>query len=369
MNENEQRLQVGRHRQQQRSHLGRRLGIATLVAIFGAGTALVGSALASSTTPSSTTCIGTTPDAEGNVVLNCVVPMPSASTVTLPAPDPSTVTETVTKTVTVTAPASTVPPMTTTPPPTTTPPSTTRFPDASNTGVPDGVSLTNSGSITVRTNGAVISGLHVTGTIDVYASNVTIRNTWITGSGYWAIAARGSSLLVEDVTIDGTADQGINNINGGNLVVRRADISGGADGISSNHGVIEDSYLHDPRSRAGDHTDMIQSLAGPRAGESLMIRHNTIINTNEQTSAVALFQDYSTPQHDTTIENNYLAGGGYTLYGGDGPDGIPYNIKILNNVFGRTPAAQYGPVAYWNGAGPGNVWSGNVWSDGKLVTP
>ena len=46
-----------------------------------------------------------------------------------------------------------------------------------NVGVPAGTTLTPSGSITVSTPGNVISGLNVTGEIDVNANNVTIRNT------------------------------------------------------------------------------------------------------------------------------------------------------------------------------------------------
>ena len=52
------------------------------------------------------------------------------------------------------------------------------FPDASNTGVPEGVELQSSGSINVTQDGAVIDAMHVRGEI-VPANNVTIRNTLI----------------------------------------------------------------------------------------------------------------------------------------------------------------------------------------------
>jgi hypothetical protein len=51
------------------------------------------------------------------------------------------------------------------------------FPDPTNTGVPLGVRLVPSGSLRITQPGAVVSGLLVTGTIDVQASNVTIENT------------------------------------------------------------------------------------------------------------------------------------------------------------------------------------------------
>jgi hypothetical protein len=103
-----------------------------------------------------------------------------------------------------------------------------------------------------------------------------------------------------------------------------------------------------------------------------VIRHNTVINTLDQTAAVALFQDFGV-QHDAIIERNLLAGGGYALYAGAGAKGTSYNIKVIGNVFSREvyrASGQYGPVAYWDKNGSGNVWQGNVWADtGKPVTP
>ena len=51
------------------------------------------------------------------------------------------------------------------------------YPDPTNTGVPAGVPLVASGSLTINQPGTVVSGLQVTGSIDVLASNVTIENT------------------------------------------------------------------------------------------------------------------------------------------------------------------------------------------------
>lgn len=50
-------------------------------------------------------------------------------------------------------------------------------PCVATTGVPAGTTLTPSGSLTITTNGTVINGLDVTGTITVKANNVTIKNT------------------------------------------------------------------------------------------------------------------------------------------------------------------------------------------------
>jgi hypothetical protein len=310
------------------------------------------------------------------------------------AGNPVTAEETTTTTAEATPTASVTPSATPTSPPSTTrPPGTssggassgggpvagpkpaTGFPNASTAGVPAGRSLVASGGIEVSRDGTVIDGKDVTGDIDVQADNVVIRNTRVNGSGDWGIIIRSgaTNLTIENVTIRPSGSQAVQTgiLNqGGMITVRRTDISGISDGITTSQGLIEDSYLHDPRNLNGDHTDMIQSLDGPGSGMSLIIRHNTIINTNSQTSAIALFQDYGV-QHDVLIEYNFLAGGGYTLYAGDG-DHTPWNIKILNNTFSKRvfrDGGSYGAVAYWSASGSGNVWSGNVWEDGTELRP
>ena len=65
-----------------------------------------------------------------------------------------------------------------------------------------------------------------------------------------------------------------------------------------------------------------------------------------------------------TIENNFLAGGGYAIYGGGALGNPTSNIIIEGNRFGQlyyATSGQFGAAAYFNAKGPGNVWSGNVW--------
>jgi Right handed beta helix region len=251
------------------------------------------------------------------------------------------------------------------------------WPNAGNTGVPAGHKLSSSGAVRVTRAGAVIDGLDVHGDISVEANNVTIRNSRIVAAGTWAIIQRSgfSGLTVEDCDIHGDGVHqmqfGIFNI-GGSLTIARNDISVISDGISTSNGLIVDNYLHDPKLFPGDHVDMIQSDSGPSGGGSLTVRHNTLINTLEQTSALALFQDFGV-QHDALIENNLMAGGGYALYGGAGAKGKSYNIRVINNVFSRTVfqnSGYWGPAAYWDASGSGNVWQSNVWADtGAAIAP
>jgi hypothetical protein len=73
------------------------------------------------------------------------------------------------------------------------------------------------------------------------------------------------------------------------------------------------------------------------------------------------------------ISDNLIAGGGYTIYGGQNPGGPQaHNIRITGNRFATLyfqNGGFWGPVAAFDPSGPGNVWSGNVWdSTGQPVS-
>lgn len=253
------------------------------------------------------------------------------------------------------------------------------FPHSGNTGIPSGKRLkaATTAPLRVQKAGTVIDGVDMRADISIEADNVTIKNSRVITAGEWGIIQRedATGLIVQDSEIRGNGkdrlQHAIFNL-GGHITILRTDMSIVSDAISTSVGLIEDNYLHDPIYFDGDHTDMIQANSGPPPGQKIVIRHNTVINTLDQTAAVALFQDFGV-QHDAVIENNLLAGGGYALYGGAGQKGASYNIKVMNNVFSRevhASSGQYGPVAYWDKHGAGNVWQGNVWADtGKPVTP
>jgi hypothetical protein len=227
------------------------------------------------------------------------------------------------------------------------------------------------GNLSIYDDGAVIENIDLTGSIDVYADNVTIRRSRVSGTNWWGIQLRGefTNLTIEDCDIFGNGVQqmqyGIKSL-GGFITVRRNDVHTISDGIDTPQGLIEDNYVHDPVFFDGDHNDMIVSEGGMPAGGSLTIRHNTVINTLDQTGAIALFADWG-PQHDVTVENNLVAGGGYTVYAGATGSS---NLRFLNNVFSKRVFPNggfWGPVAHWNAGGTGNVWQGNTWEDGTPV--
>jgi hypothetical protein len=261
------------------------------------------------------------------------------------------------------------------------------FPDGTNSGVPAGTRLKSvpgqisrgpgwyydpRGWVEVVGNGAVLSGLSIHHNLDISASNVIVKDDRIVNSGQGSL---GISLRhTRHVTIEDTSISGVNTSAGRLMVgikdvygdstgttILRDNISCAATGIQLGEGLILENYLHNPGYQPGDHVNGITANGGRTT--QLTIRHNTVFVNYTQTDAISLFQDHGI-QGNRTIDNNLLAGGGYTIYGGVGKDALPFNVRITDNRFSSIYFAEsghWGPVAYYTTRGHGNVWSGNIW--------
>ncbi len=254
------------------------------------------------------------------------------------------------------APATTAPPVTEPPAPT-----AAAYPDASTTGVRDGVTLSPSGSITVTQDGAVVEGLDITGRIDVRADDVTIRNVRVSSSASHLIRNHGKNLLVEDVTLVGQQPCSAG-IAFTNYTARRVDVSGCADGMKANGNVvIEDSYIHDLRKWPGTHNDGIQSTGG----SNMVIRNNTIEGAFRDSVSAIKFTSEFNHLSDVTIEGNKFFGGNYTIYLTKKPGmRAPTDIRIADNVFVRD-SAKWGWL--FNDNHSSQVFVNNTWDDGSPV--
>jgi hypothetical protein len=262
------------------------------------------------------------------------------------------------------------------------------FPDATNTGVPKGTTLrtvpgqVSSGAgwhydprgwVEVDGNGANLTGLYIPYNLDITASNVTISDDKIVNGGpnAFGISVRHTSnVTIEDTTITGLntgtgrVATGIKDIyaDSTGLTVLRDNISEAETGVQLEAGTVKDSYIHNTGFIAGDHVNGVTSNGG---GTGLLtVQHNTILINRSQTDAVGLFEDFGV-QQNRVITDNLLAGGGYSLYGGQNPGGSPTsNITVTNNVFStlyyRT-AGAFGPETYFNSGGTRDAWSGNAW--------
>jgi len=259
------------------------------------------------------------------------------------------------------------------------------YPNADNTGPTTSRcgALTEMKAADVHDDNTVIENKRILGTFQVYAKNVIIRCSEIVGA--WDVGpivyGRDDGLTIEDCSIHAPSNhekaQYSIAMTGNNLTVRRTNMYWWSDAIQvgGTDILIEDNYIHDAVYYAGDHTDGFQHYG---SGKRVTIQHNTVENPIDQTSCIALFQDSGEGYDDVLVDDNWLAGGGYSIYGGGGAGQAPSsNVRFTNNKFSTKffpKSGHYGPVAYWPPAsGTGNVWSNNVWYDGpdkgKAIDP
>ncbi|MFJ9823594.1 hypothetical protein ACIRSU_04355 [Streptomyces sp. NPDC101160] len=266
-------------------------------------------------------------------------------------------------------------------------PSACGYPDASTTG-PRIAALTpqSTGNASIRTDGTVIKGWDITGSLDIYANDVTVVDSRITSTNWWGINLRpgftGLRVLHTTITAvpgkgpdNGGSDYAVSNMSTSSVEVAHCDVSGFGDALSMGQGNLHDNYVHDIAAYHNldgqwQHTNAVISNGGGQG--KLIIRHNTLLNPvpveKGASAAVGLFAD-SAPVTNTVVDDNWLAGGAYSLYAG-GKDST--GVEVTDNVFSPQyyPAGgRYGAVAYWNAAGKGNVWRGNRMADGTPVVP
>ncbi|MFE9438985.1 hypothetical protein ACFYO2_08255 [Streptomyces sp. NPDC006602] len=260
------------------------------------------------------------------------------------------------------------------------------FPDATTTGPRIPLKPHKTGYMAVRTNGLVIRGWDITGSLDIYANDVTVIDTKITSDSWWGVNLRpgysGLRVLHSTITAvpgkgpdNGGVDYAVSNMGGSSVEVGWCDVSVFGDALSMGQGNIHDNYVHDivPFVNLGgewQHTNAVIS-GGGNTGH-LIIRHNTLLNATSlkqgASGSIGLFADTGVVRN-VTVDHNWIAGGAYALYGGDtGATGI----KVTDNIFStqyHPSSGGYGVVAHWNASGAGNVWRNNLMSDGRPIHP
>jgi hypothetical protein len=264
-------------------------------------------------------------------------------------------------------------------------PSACGFPDPTNTGVPPGTALTTtSGVVRLSNPGQVYENKQVTGSIIVTAPNVTIRNVKLTNTNpYYAISVKNNddwnnsqaNLTLDHVDIDLGGGYQVKGIAFSGYTARNVLFHNGADCAHFGENVtIEnslcvlgpdadgDGQLDSERFCSGtEHFDGFQS----DGGHNITLRHNTIRNPCDQTSAIILGTNTAPIDH-VVIDNNLMSGGGYTVYCGTST-GVATHTTYTNNVISREfhpNGGHWGPttecdkvdVAHgngWDGAGRG----------------
>lgn len=262
-------------------------------------------------------------------------------------------------------------------------PSACGYPDTTNTGLPSGTRLTNSGPITITKAGEVVSGLNVSGVVTVEARNVTIKNSVITNCDNRGFAiynmAGADGTVIEDTTLKGSnatncaLAAGIQNA-AGRVTLDRVQAFN-LDSAFHGVGTVRDSYFFDNATIPGEHYEPIFHAGGD--GSPLIVDHNTLLNPHQQTADVFV-TDYNGEVGRVSITNNLMAGGGFMVYGGtDQRAPVTGPFTVSGNRFARCRSAScpdangywhrggyWGVVAYFNKAV--TTWSGNYWDDDLL---
>jgi hypothetical protein len=236
-------------------------------------------------------------------------------------------------------------------------PSRCGFPDATDTGVPAGTTLTpKSGDMKVTQAGTVIDGINLNGCIRVEAPHVTIRDSKVSCQGPYGIFSyeqdySGGGLLIQDVEVDCERTQATGIASYGFTAVR-VKVHGCENGFAiDNTATVQDSYVYDLFIGNGGHTDGIQM-----GGADNVIRHNTILN--EYDGGTSAIITSPTGMSHVTITDNLMAGGAYTLYC---PRDSSSGVVVTDNRFSKAYSPKggaYGPWTYCDNVAEqhGNVW-------------
>lgn len=262
-------------------------------------------------------------------------------------------------------PGPATPPASPTPPTSTTPPADDwdvpdQWPSPTTTGASG--DLRRIKGRTVSRDGAVLKDLSVRGTLTIRADNVTLRNVLVRADSYYGILVYGKGTVIEDSTVRGTNPDtmaGLAAIEGGTFTATRIEVTRVEDGVRlADDCVLRDSLVHDLHGDPASHFDGVTADGGFRRWQ---IVHNTILNPHNQTGAVWVGDARYGPS-EGVLRNNYIAGGGYTVYAGPGAGA---GIRVVDNVFSTRFyrfSGYWGVSTAWDPSG--NTWTGNRWADG-----
>ena len=266
------------------------------------------------------------------------------------------------------------------------------WPDASNTGVPPGTTLTPyAGSCTI-TSAVTIDARTITcpGGLAVQAAGVVITNSMVVGRIVVDTDVdRSWSLVLRDSEVDaGDGDHPA--ITNGNVVIERADLHGGHNGLEcqehSSYCVLRDSWIHDQWQAPSGDTHLggflalgVQVPCTGTDGACVELVHNSIVcdapvnvDGGGCTGDINLIPHYG-PLPGALIQDNFLGantGSAACTFGGAGVEYPATGIVYRDNVFERGTngkCAAYGPVAFFDPGASGNVWSGNRFEDGVEI--
>jgi hypothetical protein len=252
------------------------------------------------------------------------------------------------------------------------------WPDASNTGVPAGVSVKPyTGSHNITTPGTVLDGYEFNGTVYIQAPNVTIKNSIVHGRIDTGDANRYGGTVIQRTEIIGpynsAADGGYPAIGYTGFTADGVEVRGWGKGfglvrdVTVKNSWVHDIVVHGDPANGGSHNETIISLGG----SNFTIVNNRLDagNAPNVSASIALYSQMEAISN-VLVQDNLLDGGGYCMYAGLAGSHGSSDSKFLNNTFGNKysdKCGSYGPAIAYD-PNNGNQWSGNVLqSTGSLV--
>ena len=237
-------------------------------------------------------------------------------------------------------------------------------PWAHNTGPSDPEALRSSGSVRITTDGAAYENLDVTGTIEIDADDVTIRNFRIEATSHYGIRIVDGhhGIVLEDGEIFGMNGAAILGVG---FSARRLHIhDSNSDGLkvqgTGGPTVVEACFIEKLGRSEKAHADGNQT----RGGSNITFRYNNIYMPYPGTpnypgapyKSNAAFM-LSLKNSNFVIERNWLTGGSYTIYSTGG-------VSVRDNIFGRENGGlRFGKEDRRIRNGEFDEWSGNRWED------
>lgn len=207
------------------------------------------------------------------------------------------------------------------------------YPDASNSGVPSGTSLSTGWhqyDFYGLADGTVITARDITCTAPLEhpagdaGKTITYRNCHFHDGGvYWMVLNQnGAKLIFDHCTFEGVgANNSANDaaVNGSDLTLTGCNIFGTGDGLKIGSSVvIEDTWIHDLYVQAESHNDCLQSLGtggNGTEGSGATVRHSTLDASNGAT-CITLSTGSADSMKDILVEDCLLWCDGISVTGG-----------------------------------------------------
>jgi hypothetical protein len=253
-------------------------------------------------------------------------------------------------------------------------------PNASNTGVPPGVTLTSHGSMTVTKAGTVVDAMWIKGTLTIAANNVTVEDSKIeaAASGWYGISisggVTGTRIIDNEIWGDDGGYIGINAPHAGSASIYTF--------VCGNHlhnwendltvgpnMMVQANFIDAMQNHQNDtDADGIENYYG---GNNKFWGNNIMAYGPNGTSTSGINSALNITATGINISNvqvngNWLGGGGGTLDLDQQRGATTTNVSLTDNVWYSTPKATYGPLSI-HGSNMVSTWLDNTLSTGATL--